>query len=442
MSQQPEQQTEHSSEVDNTFLIYLMLGMFLTQPKQLNPQQQLKSDKQEFKIKKDERTRCLIFLGLMFFLFIHSFWKYGLLNQAIGLIMPTAIAQVPVIQSSSGFVPDWSSIKFSDMIISTSGSVTYPGTNGTETRSWSAGQSIDQFMELGDFESEELSIEKLSLSNIASAQGINLSQYKLSDFELTKWQKVSDLVKAVPGLGSKSINSVKPISDLAKKYGINGGTISSLSQYSPLKNVQLGKNLNLSKYSLTSIPNIQNTAIKNFANWQDSKINGVPGLSTLTWDNFPGLQSLDLSFVGKVDLVLRDVEANRQRSISGSYQEGFNVPCLQKNCAHVEMAGEGEITGTHWISGQVQEVKGGFGILKALNGGKEPTGRHPFGSSFKQVVWSIDEASGTVETAMFFRICKRIAFVRTCSPYFIGSVLFIEYKEKDPVVIGQPHSLP
>jgi hypothetical protein len=95
------------------------------------------------------------------------------------------------------------------------------------------------------------------------------------------------------------------------------------------------------------------------------------------------------------------------------------------------------------MSGKFQKVNGGFGILKALNGGKEPTGRNPFGSSFKQVIWNIDEASGSVKTAMFFRICKTIPFIgRTCSPYFIGPVPFIEYREKDPIVLGKPNSLP
>lgn len=452
MSQQPEQsnqflveqQAEHSSEAGNKSLMYLMLCIFLNHSREINyAQQQSKSDKQQFKNQKDERTRCLIFLGLIFFLFIHSFWKYGLLNQAIGLIIPKASAQVPVVQSSSGFVPDWSRLRFTDMIISTSGSVSYPGTNGTETRSWSAGQNIGEIMELGDFESPELSIEKLNISTIANVQGINLSQQRLGDFQLTRWQKLSDLVKAVPGLGNRSVTSVRPIRDFASRFGINSGTIANASRNSILRNIQIGSRINFKNYSLTSIPNIQNTAINKFANWQDSKINGVPGLSNLTWDNFPGLSNVDLSFVGQVDLVLRDIEANRIRSISGSYQQGFNVPCLQDNCAHAEMAGIGRTTGTQWISGKVQKVRGGFGVLRGLNGGLEPTGRNPFGSAFKQVVWNIDESTGSMESAMFFRICKTIPFVgRTCSPYFIGPVPFIEYREKDPIIFGQPSTLP
>ncbi|BAB78296.1 hypothetical protein ACN23B_28025 (plasmid) [Anabaena sp. FACHB-709] len=388
-------------------------------------------------------SRYLILFGLLGTLFIHSFIKYGILNQVVGSIMPRASAQVPVINSPNGFVPDWSRLKFSDMIISEDGSVTYPGSRGTETRSWTAGQSIAEFMELGDFETPQLAIENLNLSTIASVQGVNLNRLRLDDFQLTRWQTLPNLATAVPGLGNRSVASVPPIRDFARRFGINSGTIANASRNSRLRNVQLGRGINLRNYALTSIPNIQNASINRFANWQDSKIIGVPGLSTLTWDNLPGLRSLDLSFVAKVDLPLRDIEANRTRSISGSYQEGFNVPCLQNNCAHMEMSGLGKTTGTQWISGKYQKVNGGFGLLKALNGGKEPTGRNPFGSSFKQVVWNIYEGSGEVETAMFFRICKTIPFIgRTCSPYFIGPVPFIEYREKDPIVLGKPNSLP
>lgn len=391
----------------------------------------------------DNALRYFIFLGLVGSLFIHSFIKYGLLNQTIGLIMPKADAQVPVINSTNGFTPDWSRLKFSDMIISESNSVTYPGTRGTESRTWTAGQSISEFMELGDFETPQLAIENLNLSTIASVQGINLSGVTLDDFQLIRWQTLPSLTEAIPGLGNRNVRSVEPVRDFLRRFGITGGTIGNASQNSRLRNVQLGRVINLKDYSLTSISDIENISINRFENWQDSKINGVPGLSTLTWDNLPELQTLDLSFMGKVDIVLRDIEANRTRSISGSYQQGFNVACLQNNCAHAEMAGIGRTTGTQWISGKIQKVIGGFGILKALNDGQEPTGRNPFGSAFKQVIWDIDEASGSMETAMFFRICKTIPFVgRTCSPYFIGPVPFIEYKEKDPIIFGQPSTLP
>lgn len=391
----------------------------------------------------DNALRYLIFFSLLGSLLIHSFIRYGLLNSLVGFLLPKASAQVPIVNSPNGFTPDWSRLRFSDMIISESNSVTYPGTRGTETRTWTAGQSISEFMELGDFETPQLAIENLNLSTIASVQGINLSRLTLDDFQLTQWQTLPSLTEAIPGLGNRNVTSVKPVSDFLRRFGITGGTIGNASRDSRLRDVPLGRVINLKNYSLTSIFDIENTSINRFENWQDSKINGVPGLSTLTWDNLPGLRTLDLSFVASFDLPLGDIEANRTRSISGSYQDGFNVPCLQNNCAHTEMSGIGKTTGTQWISGKFQKVNGGFGILKALNDGQEPTGRNPFGSSFKQVVWNIYEGSGKVETTMFFRICKTIPFIgRTCSPYFIGPVPFIEYQEKDPIVLGQPNSLP
>jgi hypothetical protein len=451
------QQQKTSKNIPNKSLIYLIFNALINQGKQTLNQsknqglevsnnihaQQVAADKKQLQINRDAQIKSLIFLGLIFFLFIHSFWKYGILNQAIGFILPQAKAQVSFVNSESGFIPDWSRLRFSDMIISENGSVTYPGTRGTETKTWKAGESIAVFMELGDFETETLAIENLSLETITSAQGINLSLFKLSDLQLIQWQTLPDLVDAIPTLQNAPVNSVKPISDFLSSFGITYGTIGSASTNPQLQNLPLMRVINLQNYSLTSIPNIQNTAINRFANWQNSKVNGVPGLDTLTWDNFPGLRTLDLNFVGKVDLVLQDVEANRTRSISGSYQQGFNVPCLQNNCAHAEMSGIGRTTGVQWISGKVQKVRGGFGILKSLNGGKEPTGRNPFGSAFKQVIWDIDESTGSMQTAMFFRICKTIPFVGlTCSPYFIGPVPFIEYREKDPIIFGQPSTVP
>ena len=95
------------------------------------------------------------------------------------------------------------------------------------------------------------------------------------------------------------------------------------------------------------------------------------------------------------------------------------------------------------MSGKFQKVKGGFGILGNLNGGKEPTGRHPFGKAFKQVIWDVDEASGSITTAMFFRICKRGGFIDLgCSPYFLGPVPFFTYHEMDPIILGTPLTVP
>ncbi|MDB9344573.1 hypothetical protein PN456_17285 [Nodularia spumigena CS-586/05] len=400
----------------------------------------MKNEKQKY----FDQVRYLILFGLLGGLFIHGFVKHGILNQAIGFLMPKATAQVPIIESQSGFMPDWSNMKFRDMIIQESGSISFPDKQGTETRTWNAGQSIAEFLELGDFEESGFNLENLQLAQIAQYFNINLDNFQLSDFDLLKWQTLPDLANAIPQIKNQYVENILPLRDFLDNLGIptNNQIVEQVINSYQLDSNVLGDSINLEQYNLTSIPGIENTPIEKFNDWQDSLIDGIPGLTDLPWSELPNLPNPNMSFIGKVDVVLRDIEANRVRSISGSYQSGFNVPCYQNNCAHAEMAGFGKTTGVQWMSGKYQKVSGGFGILSALNGGKEPTGRHPFGSGFKQVIWDINEAQGSMTTAMFFRICKRIAFVRTCSPYFIGPVPFVNYREKDPIIFGNPNSLP
>ncbi|MBW4558056.1 MAG: hypothetical protein KME59_19410 [Trichormus sp. ATA11-4-KO1] len=400
------------------------------------------TEKPSQKAKKDIAS-YLILWGLLGGLFIHSFIKHGILNQAIGWMIPQASAQVPIVNSRSGFMPDWSRLRFSDMIVQESGSVRFPGRLGTETRTWSAGQSIAEFLELGDFEEADFGIERLNVQAIARTQGTNINTLRLSDFGLLKKQSIANLVQAVPSLRNRYVSQVPPIRDLLRRSGWGtSGRIGDIAQINGIRQLQLGR-IDLSRYRLLDIPGVERTAIQRFANWQDTLIKDIPGLPNLTWNNFPSIPTASLAFIGKVDLPLGDLEANRIRSISGSYQEGFNVPCNLPSCAHFELSGfTPGATGAQWISGKSQQVRGGFGILRVVNGGREPTGRHPFGSAFKQVVWNINEAEGRVDTSMFFRICKRIAFVRTCTPYFIGPVPFINYREKDPIILGNPPTVP
>ena len=139
--------------------------------------------------------------------------------------------------------------------------------------------------------------------------------------------------------------------------------------------------------------------------------------------------------IGTVDVVYGTAERDRRNTISGSDREGFQVPC-KENCAYVELAGAPSLYGKQWISGKYQRVKGGSGVLGAVNGGKEPTGRHPFGDVFKVSIWDVDESTGTVSTALHFRICKRGLPDLGCTPYFLGPVPFLNYHEKEPIFTG------
>jgi hypothetical protein len=345
-------------------------------------------------------------------------------------------------------IPDWSKMTFKNMKFGGSGSVEFPNIKNPgmkELRTWTAGQSLSEVMELGDFEATEFNIEDFTLADIADITGINLKNFKLSDFETLKWQTLEDFAEAIPKLEDLEVGAIPPVQELVTK--VTGSTLDDqtigevLDNYPQLGEVELGEYIKLDNYKLTSIPNIQNAQLKDFTNWQNTTIGKVPGLADVTFDQFSSVPIPDLSFIGKVDLPLGSLEGGRWKSISGSYQAGFNVPC-EKKCGHIEVSGSDIVTGAQWMSGKDQKVKGGFGILGKLNGGKEPTGRHPFGKSFKQVIWDINEEDGSITTAMFFRICKRGWIDLGCSPYFIGPVPLFTYKEMDPIILGSPLNVP
>ncbi|MBO3458436.1 MAG: hypothetical protein KME33_13700 [Aetokthonos hydrillicola CCALA 1050] len=401
----------------------------------------------------NKNLKSWMVFGLLTSLALHGFLAFGrgnlvgsLLSQkATAATLPyTFTSTMPTKLLNNAPVPDWDNINFKSFVFSSDGSIELPTvkTPGYKSkRIWKAGQTLDQVMELGDFE-EVLGLENFSLKNIENLSNISLENTKLSNFSITQWQTIPELIKAIPKLADEQVLDVPPIRDLVEQTLTTGKienlTIGELVQQNPkLDDIELGA-IDLSKYKLTSIPGIAKAQLKDFSNWQNAAIAEVPGLNNVSFNNFPIMTVPQGNIVGKVDLPLKEVEANRQRSISGSYQEGFNVPCSQ-NCAHIELSGLGGLTGTQWMSGKFQKVSGGYGILGKLNGGKEPTGRNPFGKVFKQVVWDINEADGSITTAMFFRICKHSLFVDLgCSPYFIGPFPFLPYKEKSYIFIGTP----
>lgn len=398
-----------------------------------------------------KRYRYLLTLGFVTAIALHAL-KAGATTPEEAIVAANANpsnSSFPTRYYSGVPVPDWNEITFKNMVFSEAGGTELPNikSRGMKPRRvWQARQSVANVMELGDFEASEFGIEKLSLRNIASMTGVNLKTLKLDSLELTKWQTIADLTEAIPGLGQLQVADVPPIralvAKLARSYALDNQTIANLLEtYPVLRNIELGKYIHLGNYKLTDIPGLTDAALQKFANWQNNIIGKVPGLALLPFGSFPGIPATDLTAVGKVDLPLGTLESDRHRSISGSDREGFNVSCNSK-CAHIELAGSGELTGAQWISGKSQKVRGGFGVLGNLFDRREPTGRHPFGRSFKQVIWNVNEANSSITTAMFFRICKRGIPDLGCSPYGIGPVQFLNYKEMDAIFLGRPLSVP
>jgi hypothetical protein len=312
------------------------------------------------------------------------------------------------------------------------------------SRQWQAGQSADSYLRLGDFQTS-LYLQLFNLYAISQLTKLDLKRVALSALEMIAWQTIYDLVTEIPELGNRPVSEISPIQALLEKnWSQSSGTVrldpqaslAELLRSNPeLGNLnlgQLGKELN--QFAITDIPGLENVPLQNFANWENSFIKGVPGLADVAFSQMPNpVESAGM--IGTVDVVYSPAEGDRTNTISGSHEAGFAVPCKQ-NCAHIELAGTQPLYGKQWISGQFQQVKGGFGILGAVNGGLEPTGRHPFGDGFKVSIWDVDESTGSLSTALHFRICKRGIPDLGCTPYFIGPVPFLNFHEKEPIFTG------
>jgi len=349
---------------------------------------------------------------------------------------------VPVIQDQIlGTKPDWVQITLRSLpAVLESGSFEAPADlirllGYDPSRVWQAGQTADQYMQLGDFQ-ESFQLQQFSLYEIAALVGLDWPALRLADFALVAWQTLGDLVQAVPDLANRPVESVAPIADLLKGEVDPQTAIAEVLQDEALASLSLG-DLDLEQYGLADIPGLIEAPLESFRDWQQSVIDQVPGLADVPFANFPNPIVEQGVVVGQVDVVFGPAEGNRTNTISGSYVEGFNVPC-EADCAHLEIGQPTLVEGTHWVSGKYQQVRGGRGALAAANGGVEPTGRHPFGNAFKVAVLDTDEASGTAETGLYFRMCVRNLFVDLgCTPYFIGPIPWLPVQEEGMVFLGQ-----
>jgi hypothetical protein len=361
----------------------------------------------------------------------------------------TALA-IPTTEWEGAKIPDWTQVSFSELPpIHKDGAfqstAEIDNMAGYEMgRIWSQGNTPDEFLKLGDF-STSFKLQNFSIDEIASLTGIDLKSIVLEEFGTIADQSIEALASAIPELENMTIGSILPINDLlTATLGTTFNpdeTIGELLTKSPMAGeLKLGE-IDLSAYDLESIPGITETPIGNFENWENSFIEEIPGLSEVPFSEFPGGIAGTGTDVGTADLILKNVEGNRTRTISGSDKEGFTVPC-KENCAHIELNGSQKLAGRQWISGQFQEVQGGFGVLAQTNGGKEPTGIHPFGEGFKVVLWEVNDIENSVSTMLFFRVCKRGTPDLGCTPYFIGGVPFMTFDETMPMFLGKVEDLP
>ena len=131
-------------------------------------------------------------------------------NQALAAELPTRMWDIPNTDSNSHttrvLLPDWSQISLQNFPpIGSDGAIESLG------RTWSAGQTLDQFLQLGDLE-EALKAEILSLGTIEqlALNATELDNLALGAFPLVGEQTISHLIEIVPNLGQLSLAEVAP----------------------------------------------------------------------------------------------------------------------------------------------------------------------------------------------------------------------------------------
>lgn len=392
-------------------------------------------------------------------------------------------SELPLAVDSTGRqTPAWNQVSFSSLpTFDRAGILNVPedATGQLDyslSRSWQAGDSALDVLKLGDIQ-DAFALGDFRLGDAVQLGGFDPSTLSLSNFSFLADENVADLVNQIPAIGSFSISEVRPLYDLitqripnvAQTLSQMGNfrvwseqSVATLARLPEIANLSLN-NLDLSQYSLAQLPGLEQATLSSIRNWKNLKLAQIPGLGSVPFTAFfnPG-QFLGLVAIHDVTYG-GDTEHKESRStptkhsITGSYEVGFNYKCAQASgCDYLELSSPaslgaaGDPIGLHgarWIRGGSgageQMVDGGHGVLGALNGGQEPTGRHPFGKAFKVVLTNTDESTGIGRFGLYFRACHQTAFVDLgCTPYFIGPVPWFPTHEKGIVLVGLTEMTP
>ena len=310
-------------------------------------------------------------------------------------------------------------------------------------RHWEAGDQPADVFTLGDFQSS-FRTQELNLDQVTQLSGLDLQQLRIDDVPFFEGKTFAEVAEAVPALKEFSLEEIPA---LAEVFDADlSTTVGELIDTDELIG-EMNFNDLVGEFSVMDIPNLDLAALDSFENWQTTAISEVPGLSDIGLGKLSQVPDIFSGVTGTHDISFGAKENTRtltRHSITGSNKDGFSVQCAQKRgCAHVELTGAGNMHGAQWIAGGEGEgqqmVNGGEKVLGAVNGGKEPTGRHPFGEAFKVVLDKTNESKGTAEFALYFKYCYKGPPVDLgCTPYFLGPVPMpvLNSKEKGMIITG------
>lgn len=305
------------------------------------------------------------------------------------------------------------------------------------SRTWQAGARATSVMMLGDV-AQAFGLERFSLDEIAALQAVrtlDLDQLLLSEFRVLTVNTVADIVESL-AYGELSAEAVPLLSEIARQFF--GGQVPQLNlaqlvaEFPEFAGLPLDV-VNLANYGLTGLPGLEKAAIGTLAGWAGQFVEDIPGLGSVPFSVLPLFFPETAGMASLVDIPFQTVEQQRTRTVTGSDVEGFNVSC-RKDCLHIELGDP--LRGRQWI-GITQSVRGGHGLLAAVNNGQEPTGRLPFGPWGKIALIAVDEQAGRANFGLYLRVCvKTLFFDFGCTPYFIGPIPWLPTQEKALTFVG------
>jgi murein DD-endopeptidase MepM/ murein hydrolase activator NlpD len=292
---------------------------------------------------------------------------------------------------------------FADMgPIQSSGSFDYPGAGQI---SYSPGARPEELFTVGMFRNS-FSFQNLSIEQIGQTIGQPLGDAALSEFPLVQRLTTQQLVDSIPGLAQTPLNQVPPIQAIAQQQGVSGGgsTVGSVASVLQGPVGQLGGKL--VNYGISQIPGLDKISLDKLPGIDIAKISDIPGLSQFPLINplsikdwfVPFDVGYGMSSCGGGDCHERNID----NTASGNLKN-MSIPCMgaRQSCAHIEVRrwGPDATNKIRWISKE-QLVPGGDGFLCD----EEPTGRFPLGKNPKVVLEKINEASGSIEFALYFSV--------------------------------------
>ncbi|MEO0648349.1 MAG: M23 family metallopeptidase [Cyanobacteria bacterium J06650_10] len=313
-------------------------------------------------------------------------------------------------------------------------------------REWIAGQFPSEVIKLGDLMYTGIGIEQLTMDGIGQITGIDIENFQLADVPFLRDLTLSDLVGDVPFLGDYALVDLP---NLVERIG-GSGSQEMLSQYlasnPDIADMSIAES-GLGSLQVSDVPNLGATKLGEIPEVGDDVIANVPGLSIMQFGSYPGLEMVGgLIPIAKQDISFGEKEYSGQKVTPKPVSGGTNgketwepIACVG-GCAHIELYDsdispiKGAWAGSNWMTNK-HRVRDGFGILGAVFN-EAGAYRVPFGPTFALQVRGTDEATGSADWGIAFRVCKRGFIDLGCTAYFMEVPLPITTHEGATILTG------